>query len=153
MTTILVKLVDKPYSNPYWLMFLIGQITKHVHITFFFLELLIFFWLTLVNINCLEFISHYIKGILYIHSNFKRKPIIKETERDIDFHLPLILMLKSHIFFRIKLKFRISNFWVFSVSWTNFLKLIKQPFRRGLILINVIIIFSSQHILETSFDV
>ena len=34
-----------------------------------------------------------------------------------------------------------------------FLKVIKQPFRRGMNLINVIIMFSSQHRLQASFDV
>ena len=52
-------------------MFFIGQNSKHVRIRYSFLELLIFFWLTLVNIYCLEFISHYIKEILYINTNFE----------------------------------------------------------------------------------
>ena len=38
-----------------------GQNLKHVHMTYFFLELLIFFWLTLADVYCLEFISYYIK--------------------------------------------------------------------------------------------
>ena len=43
-------------------MFFIGQNLKHVHMTYSFLELLIFF--------CLEFISHYTKEILYVNTNF-----------------------------------------------------------------------------------
>ena len=39
-------------------MFFIAQNSKHFHMTYIFFELLIFFWLTLVNIFCLEFISH-----------------------------------------------------------------------------------------------
>ena len=52
-------------------MFFIKQNLKFVHMTYSFLELLIYFWLTLVNIYCLEFISHYIKKILYINTNSK----------------------------------------------------------------------------------
>ena len=47
-------------------MFFIGQKLKPVHVTYSFLELLIFFWLTLVDISCLEFISHHAKEILYV---------------------------------------------------------------------------------------
>ena len=74
-------------------MFFIGQSLNHVHITHSFLELLIFFWLTLswrrryhietsplicgaseltqVDIYCLEFISHHITEILYLNTNSK----------------------------------------------------------------------------------
>ena len=51
--------------------FFIGQNLKHIHMACTFLKLLIFFWLTLVNNYCLEFISHYIKVILYIITNSK----------------------------------------------------------------------------------
>ena len=37
--------------------FFIGQNLKHVHMTYSLLELLIFFWLAVVDIKCLEFIS------------------------------------------------------------------------------------------------
>ena len=43
-------------------MFFIGQNLKHVHMTYFFVEPLIFF--------CLEFISHHTKEILYVNTNF-----------------------------------------------------------------------------------
>ena len=49
--------------------FFIGQNLKLVQMTYSFLELLIFFWLTL-DISCLEFISHYTKEILYVNTNF-----------------------------------------------------------------------------------
>ena len=51
--------------------FFIGQNLKHVHMTYSFLELLIFFWLTQVDIYCLEFISHHITEILYLNTNSK----------------------------------------------------------------------------------
>ena len=38
--------------------------------TYFFLELLIFFWLTLVDIWCLQFISNHTKERLYVNTNF-----------------------------------------------------------------------------------
>ena len=58
----------------------IDQNLKHVHVTYSFLERLIFFRLTLVNIYCLEFISHY-KEILYINTNFKgRQSSIRSKE-------------------------------------------------------------------------
>ena len=44
-------------------MLFIGQNLKHNHMASSFFELLIFFWLTLVNIDCLEFISRYIREI------------------------------------------------------------------------------------------
>ena len=43
-------------------MFFIDERLKHIHMTYSFLELLIFF--------CLEFISHYTKEILYVNTNF-----------------------------------------------------------------------------------
>ena len=56
----------------FWNMFFIGQNLKHVHMTFSFLELLIFFWLPLADTYCLEFFSDYIKEILYVNANSKR---------------------------------------------------------------------------------
>ena len=59
-------------------MFFIGQNLKHVHMTYSFLELLIFFWLTLVDIYCLELISHHAKEILYGNEyKFHEIPIMK----------------------------------------------------------------------------
>ena len=55
-----------------WNMFFIGQNLKHVYMTYSFLELLIFFWLPLADIYCLEFFSHYIKEILDLNINSKR---------------------------------------------------------------------------------
>ena len=51
-------------------MFFIGQNLKHVDLTYF-IQLLIFFWLTLVDIHWIEIISHYIKEILYVNKKFK----------------------------------------------------------------------------------
>ena len=62
-------------------MFFIGQNLKHVHMTYSFLELLIFFWLAVVDIWCLEFISHHAKEILYINEyELHGKPITKEKQ-------------------------------------------------------------------------
>ena len=63
-------------------MFFICQNLKHVHIIFSFLELLIFFWLTLIHIHCLGFISHHLNEILYVNTNSERNQswyINKET--------------------------------------------------------------------------
>ena len=59
-------------------MFFIGQNLKHVQMTYSFLELFIFFWLTVVDIQCLEFISNHAKKILYVHEyKLHGKPIMK----------------------------------------------------------------------------
>ena len=51
--------------------FFFGQNLKHIHMTWSFLEVLIFTWLTLINIYCLRVISHCIKKVLYINKNSK----------------------------------------------------------------------------------
>ena len=70
--------------------------------------------------------------------------------------MPLILMLENP--FLLMLKNSLSTTSFFSVSWTNFLKVIKQPIHRGLNLNGFVkkypcyydlIIFSSRHRLET----
>ena len=40
-------------------MFFLGQDLKNIHVRYTFLEFLTFFWLTLLDIYCLEFISHH----------------------------------------------------------------------------------------------
>ena len=65
-------------------MFFIGQNLKHVHMTYSFLELLIFFWLTQVDIYCLEFISHHITEILHLNTNSKGN---QSWNKNKDFHL------------------------------------------------------------------
>ena len=56
-TLILGKRVSKSKSSSHWLIaFFTGQNLKHVFITYSFLELLIFFWPTLVYIYCLDWI-------------------------------------------------------------------------------------------------
>ena len=64
--------------------------------TYSFLELLILFGLTLVDIYCLGFISHHIKEILYVNTNSKGNQSEHKNKR---FHLFLILMLKNPVFF------------------------------------------------------
>ena len=51
--------------------FFIGQHLNHVHMTYSFLELLIFVWRYQVDIDCLEFISHHIIEILHLNINSK----------------------------------------------------------------------------------
>ena len=76
--------------------------------------------------------------------------------------MPLILMLKNPVFlknlFLLMLKNSLSTTSFFSVSWTNFLKVIKQPIRRSLNLNGFVkkypcyydlIFFSPRHRLET----
>ena len=52
-------------------MFFNGQNVNHIHMAYFFLEILIFFWLTQVDISCLYFISHDITEILYLNAHSK----------------------------------------------------------------------------------
>ena len=56
-------------------MFFIGKNLKHVHMTYFFLELEIWFWLTLV-IQCLEFISHHTKRNIVREYKLHGEPIM-----------------------------------------------------------------------------
>ena len=59
-------------------MFFIGQNLKHVHMTYSFPELLIFFWLSLVDIYCFDFIAHHAKERLYVNEyELHGKPIMK----------------------------------------------------------------------------
>ena len=60
-------------------MFFIGQNLNHIHMTYSFLELLIFFWLTQVDIYSLKFSSHHITEILYLDTD--QTP--KETNHEI----------------------------------------------------------------------
>ena len=54
------------------------------------------------------------------------------------------------VFFHVKLKVLMNNFLIF-LSFMRTVKVIKQLFRRGVNLNYVLIIFSSQHCLETRF--
>ena len=86
--------------------FSIGQNLKHVHMTCYFLEFLVFFWLTLVNGYCLEFISHHIKEILYINASSRGN---QSWNKNKHFHLFLILILKNPVFLNAKFKFFVNN--------------------------------------------
>ena len=70
-------------------MIFIGQNLKHAVTAYSFLKLLIFFWLTLLDI-----ISHQIKEILYINTNSKGNQSWNITKRHTH-HLSLILLLKT----------------------------------------------------------
>ena len=74
---------------------------------------MIFFWLNLVNIYYLEFISRYIKEMLYINTNYKGNQV-KEMQLDLHFHLPLILILKNPFFFSSRVKISYLQLFDFS---------------------------------------
>ena len=67
-TMILGKFVNKPKSKSHWPI-VFGK--YHVHMTYSFFELLIFFRLNLVDIYCLIFISQHIKEILRVDAKSK----------------------------------------------------------------------------------
>ena len=86
----------------------IGQNLKHVHMTYSFLELLIFFWLTLDTISVWSlFLSSQKKYFMWVQTlwetNYKIKTIIFKN-----------------LFFDVKLKFLMNKSEFFSVSWTYF---------------------------------
>ena len=80
-------------------MLFIGQNSKPVHMTCIFFELLIFFWLTLVDIYCLQFVSHYIKEILYVNTtskgnhetNTKRYKFLFVSDNDVPVELKFLI--------------------------------------------------------------
>ena len=75
--------------------FCIGQILKHVHVIYSLLELLIFFRSTLVDIFCSKFDSlmHQRKNVRkYI---LQRKQRTEQKQREIQFHMSGLLMLKN----------------------------------------------------------
>ena len=77
-------------------MFFIGQNLNHFHMTYSFFELLIFFWLTQVDIDCLlEFISHYITEILYLTTNSKGN---QSWNKNKHFHLFLSWKKDKHFY-------------------------------------------------------
>ena len=107
----------------FWKMFFIGQNLNHVHMTYSFLELLIFF-LTQVDIYFLElFLTTSQKYCIWIQTP-------KETNHEIKGNIftCFFLEIKTNIFtciFNIKLNIPYEQLYFFSVSWTHFQK---QPF-------------------------
>ena len=102
-TVILCKFINKAIIKlplPYSLkkMFFIGQKLKHVHMTYSFPELLIFFWVPLVGIYCLEFVSHYVKEILHVNTSYTGNQSRNKNKDIYIFTLSLILMLKNPVF-------------------------------------------------------
>ena len=69
-------------------MLFIGQNLKHIHMTYSFLELLIFLWLTL-DISYLEFICHRTKEILMGNQSWNTN---QELVADIDVQKSCFLM-------------------------------------------------------------
>ena len=88
VTIILVKFVQTSHklsmAYSFWKTFFVGQNLKHFHTTCSFLELLIFFWLTLVCFYYLKFISPHIKEIFYVNTNSKRN---QSWNKNKHFHL------------------------------------------------------------------
>ena len=102
-------------------MFFISQNLNHVYMTFYFLEFFIFFWITQVGINGLEFISHHITEILYLNTNSKGKQSWnKKSIFSCFFH-----EIKTNIFtcfFNIKLKIPYEP----SLSFLSFMNTISE---------------------------
>ena len=92
-------------------MFFIGPSLNHVSMTYSFLELLIFFWLTQIDINCLEFISHHITEILYLNTNSKGN---QSWNKNNHFHLFLSWNKNKH--FHLFPEYKVKN-----SSWTIFI--------------------------------
>ena len=90
-------------------MLLIGQSSKHVHMTYSFLELLIFF---LFNSSTYLLFKVYFYLCKYI---LQRKPHEIKTNR-YTFLLASDIDIEKSFFFNIALKFMINNFQFFSVS-------------------------------------
>ena len=80
--------------------FFSGQNLKHVHMTYSFLEILIFFWLTL-EIYCLKFISRFTKDLLHVNLYFMGN---QSWSKNKHFYLFLILIWRwKNLFFNVKL--------------------------------------------------
>ena len=89
-------------------MFFIGQNLKHVHMIYSFLELLIFFWLTL-DTYYLEFISDLTNEVLYGNKSFmENQPWNKNNH------------FQKPVFFNVKWKLLMNKSKFFSVSSTCF---------------------------------
>ena len=76
--------------------FFIGHNSKHVHMTYPFFELLVFFWWTVVDIyawSSKRNISHHTKEILYVNTNFMEKK--QSLNKNKYLNLFLILMSKK----------------------------------------------------------
>ena len=89
--------------------FFVGQNLKHVHMTYSFLELLIFFWLTL---------DHHTKEILHVNTNFMRN---QSWSKKIIF-IYFWYRCWKNLFFNIKLKLLINfNFSQFHehIFWSS----------------------------------
>ena len=78
------SIIKLSLAYTFWRIFFIGQNLNQVYMTYSFLELLIFFWLTEADIDCLEFISHHITEILYLNTKSKGN---KSWNKNKHFHL------------------------------------------------------------------
>ena len=87
-------------------MYFICQNLEHIHMTCSFLELFVFFWLTLVDIWCLEFISHHTEEIVCEYE-LHGKPIMKWKQT---FSLVSDIDVEKTCFFNAKVKFLMNDF-------------------------------------------
>ena len=124
--------------------FFIGQNLKQIHMAYCFIELLILFWLTLVNIYCLDFNSHYINKILYVNQNSKGKQSWNKTKR-YTFWLVFDIDVKKSCLCQCRIKIPYQLFLIFLSFMNKFSEVAVQIFKE--------ISCSSQHVLETSFNV
>ena len=88
-------------------MFSIGPNLNHVHMTYCFLELLNFFWLT---IYCLEFISHHITEILNLNTNSEGN---QSWNKNKHFHLFLSSDKNKHFHLFLYYKYKNSLWTIF----------------------------------------
>ena len=78
-----------------WKIFFIGQNLNHIHGTYSFGEILIFFWVTVVDVFCLKFdFSQHQRNI--VRNYILRRKQIKQ--RKIPFHWSQMMMLKNSVF-------------------------------------------------------
>ena len=149
-------------------MFFIGQNLKHIHVTYSFIELLTFFWLTLVDTLCLELTYHHAKKIFYVNEyKLHRKPIMKYkqtfsfvSDTDVEkigfFYVKLILFTNDfykHIFrsSRLHMFFKISVLKNFAI-----IKIKKRPWHRCSCKkqphdVNILIYFFTEHLSLATF--
>ena len=123
-------IIKLPLASSFQKMFFIGQKLKHVHMTYF-LELLIFFWLALVGIYCLELISHYIKEILHVSPSYTGNQSLNKIKERYIFTCLWYWCWKI-LFFLVLSKNSLSTILVFFQFHEHiFLKVVKQFFRSG----------------------
>ena len=103
------------------IMYFVSWKLKHVHVTYSFDELLLFFWLTLVDIFCLKF-----DFSLHQRNTLHNSKGNNDKNSEIHFHLSQMLMLKNPSFCYVELKISNEQFSVFLSLMNTFLILISD---------------------------